>query len=104
MEGAPLSNARDWLTENPLETIAVASRLFGVPDPTIRASIWNMDETGFRIRIPGGERVIVPQAAKELYTPSPENQTSITIIETVSAIGGVIPPILIILGKIHVNS
>ena len=39
MEGTPLSNARDWLAENPLETIAVASRLFGVPDSTIWTSI-----------------------------------------------------------------
>ena len=43
-------------------------------------------------------------AAKELYTPSPENRTSITILETVSAIGGVIPPVLIIPGKIHMDS
>ena len=63
-----------------------------------------MDETRFRIRIPGGERVIVPRAAKELYTPSPKNRTLITIIKTVLVIGGVIPPILIILGKIHMES
>ena len=50
-------------------------------------SIWNMDETGFRIGIPGGERVIVPRAVKELYIPSPENRTSITVIETVHAGG-----------------
>ncbi|KFZ23918.1 hypothetical protein V502_01603 [Pseudogymnoascus sp. VKM F-4520 (FW-2644)] len=67
-------------------------------------SIWNMDETGFRIGIPGGERVIIPRTAKELYTPSPENRTSITILETVSAVGGTIPPVLIIPGKIHMNS
>ena len=67
-------------------------------------SIWNMDETGFRIGIPGGERVIVSRAAKELYTPSLENRTSITILETVSAVGGVLPPILIIPGKIHMDS
>jgi hypothetical protein len=63
-----------------------------------------MDETGFRIRIPGGERVIVPRIAKELYTPSPKNQTSITIIEAMSAIGGVIPPLLIIPSQIHMDS
>ena len=57
-----------------------------------------MDETGFRIGIPGGERVIVPRTAKELYTPSPENRLSITIIEAVSTAGGTIPPILIIPG------
>ena len=67
-------------------------------------SIWNMDETGFRIGIPGGERVIVPRTAKELYTPSPENRLSITILETVSAVGRTIPPVLIIPGKIHMDS
>lgn len=35
-------------------------------------SIWNMDETGFRIGIPGGEEVIVPRRVTELYTASPE--------------------------------
>ena len=67
-------------------------------------SIWNIDKTGFRIRIPGGERVIVPHTAKVLYTPSPENRTSITVIETVSATGITIPPVLIVPGKIHIDS
>jgi hypothetical protein len=67
-------------------------------------SIWNMDETGFRVGIPGGERVLVPIGVSELYTPSPENRTSITVIETVSAIGKVIPPVLIIEGKKHMES
>ena len=67
-------------------------------------SIWNIDETGFRIGIPGGERVIVPHIAKQLYTPSPENRLSITILETVSTVGEVIPPVLVIPGKIHMDS
>ncbi|KFY20161.1 hypothetical protein V493_07734, partial [Pseudogymnoascus sp. VKM F-4281 (FW-2241)] len=67
-------------------------------------SIWNMDETGFRIGIPGGERVIVPRTAKELYTPSPENRLSVTVLETVSAVGGSIPPVLVLPGKIHMDS
>ena len=67
-------------------------------------SIWNMDETGFRIGIPGGERVIIPREAKELYTPSPENRMSITILETVSAVGKVIPPVLVVPAKIHMDS
>jgi hypothetical protein len=67
-------------------------------------SIWNMDETGFRIGIPGGEEVIVPCGVTELYTASPENRTSITIIEAVSAIGKATPPVLIIPGKVHMES
>ena len=58
-------------------------------------SIWNMDETGFRVGIPGGERVMVPRAVKQLYTPSPENRISITIIEAVSAAGQKIAPVLV---------
>jgi hypothetical protein len=48
--------------------------------------------------------VIVPRNAIELYTASLENRTSITIIEAVSAAGEVTPPILIIPGKVHMDS
>ena len=65
-------------------------------------SIWNMDETGFRVGIPGGERVMVPRAVKQLYTPSPENRISITIIEAVSAARQKIALVLVVLGKIHI--
>ncbi|KFY32618.1 hypothetical protein V493_00029 [Pseudogymnoascus sp. VKM F-4281 (FW-2241)] len=67
-------------------------------------SIWNMDETGFRVGIPGGERVIVPRAIKQLYTPSPENRISITIREAVSAAGQNIAPVLVVPGKIHMEA
>ncbi|KFZ19975.1 hypothetical protein V501_00373, partial [Pseudogymnoascus sp. VKM F-4519 (FW-2642)] len=67
-------------------------------------SIWNMDETGFRIGIPGGERVMVPRAVKQLYTPSPKNRTSITIIEAVSAARQNIAPVLVVPGKIHMEA
>ena len=67
-------------------------------------SIWNIDETGFRIGILGGEKVIVPRAVKQLYTPSPENRISITIIEAVSTAGQSIAPILVVPGKIHMEA
>ncbi|KFY68125.1 hypothetical protein V496_01285 [Pseudogymnoascus sp. VKM F-4515 (FW-2607)] len=63
-----------------------------------------MDETGFRVGIPGGERVLVPRAMKQLYTSSPENRISITIIEAVSAGGQTIPLVLVFPGKIHMES
>ena len=66
--------------------------------------IWNMDETGFRVGIPGGEQVLVPVGVHELYTPSPENRSSVTVVEAVSATGEVIPPVLIIQGKTHMES
>lgn len=67
-------------------------------------SIWNMDETGFRIGIPGGEEVIVPRVVTELYAASPENRTSITVIEAVSAVGNATLPLLVIPGKVHMDS
>jgi len=65
--------------------------------------IWNMDETGFRVGIPGGQTVIVPLEVTELYTPSPENRISITVIESVCSSGTVIAPVLIIPGKTHME-
>jgi hypothetical protein len=39
-----------------------------------------------------------------LHTASPENLTSITVIEAVSAVGKATPPVLIIPGKVHMDS
>jgi hypothetical protein len=39
MEGTPLSNAHEWLAENPSKTATTASRIFKVPKSTIQLSI-----------------------------------------------------------------
>jgi hypothetical protein len=58
--------------------------------------IFNMDETGARVGCPKGEEVVVPVELKELYTASPENRLSVTIIETICADGSKpIPPVII---------
>lgn len=62
-----------------------------------------MDETGFQIGNPGGENVIVPRGVTELYTASPENSTSIRVIEAVSAAEIATSPLLIALGKVHMG-
>ena len=49
--------------------------------------IFNMDESGMRIDCPTGEIIVVLMEIKELYTASPENHKSITIIETICADG-----------------
>jgi len=46
-----------------------------------------MDESGARISYPTSEHVIVPMEVKELYTASPENRKSVTIIETIHVDG-----------------
>ena len=55
-----------------------------------------MDESGVRVGCPSGEEVVVPAHIKELYTASPENRKSVTIIEVISADGKRPPPPLII--------
>jgi len=58
--------------------------------------IFNMDESGVRIGCPTGEIVVVPTHVKELYTASPENRKSLTIIETICADGSPPPPPVVI--------
>jgi len=48
--------------------------------------------------------VIVPQNVTELYTPSPKNRISITVIESVCSNGTVIALVLIIPSKTHMES
>ena len=55
-----------------------------------------MDESGARIGCPGGEHVVVPTEVKELYTSSPENRKSVTIIESIIADGREPPPPFVI--------
>jgi hypothetical protein len=63
-----------------------------------------MDKTGFYIRIPSGQKVIISCNITELYTASLENRVSITIIKSVSSISTTIAPVLIILGKMYMES
>jgi hypothetical protein len=42
-----------------------------------------MDELGARISCLTSKHVIIPIEVKELYTASPENRKSVTIIETI---------------------
>jgi hypothetical protein len=44
-----------------------------------------MDKLGARISYLTSEHVIIPIEVKELYTASPENHKSVTIIETIYA-------------------
>jgi hypothetical protein len=55
-----------------------------------------MDESGARVGCPGGEDVVVPIEVKELYTASPKNRKSVTMIETAIADGREpLPPFVI---------
>jgi hypothetical protein len=68
-------------------------------------NVLNIDKSGARIRCPTGEHVIIPTEAKELYTASPENRKSVTIIKTIYADGREPLPLFIIVpGKRIIDS
>jgi len=55
-----------------------------------------MNESGIRVGYIKGEYIIIPIEVKEIYTASPENRKSITIIETIIADRKEPPPLFII--------
>ncbi|RFU25356.1 hypothetical protein B7463_g10984, partial [Scytalidium lignicola] len=70
-----------------------------------KQDLYNFEETGFRIGCPKGVEVLIPIEVRELYSLSPENRRSITIIETIIADGTAsIPPVIIVQGKYHMDS
>ncbi|RPB00296.1 hypothetical protein L873DRAFT_1789057 [Choiromyces venosus 120613-1] len=58
--------------------------------------IYNIDESGVRIGCSTGEIIVVPTEVKELYTASPENRKSLTIIEAICTDKTPPPPPVII--------
>ena len=66
--------------------------------------IHNMDEKGARIAVPAGEEVIVPIGIKEMYVGVPENRLSLTVVESISADGTSIPPLIILPGILIMES
>jgi hypothetical protein len=66
--------------------------------------IWNMDETGLRVSVSRGQWVIVPTTnEKNRFTNligSLGDTEHITVVESISAAGAVIPPLIIIKGVV----
>jgi hypothetical protein len=68
-------------------------------------NIYNFDETNARLGCPKGMEVIVPQDVKELYSLSPENRKSVTVMETIGCMNvKKIPLVIIVPGAIHMES
>ncbi|PGH37012.1 40S ribosomal protein S15 [[Emmonsia] crescens] len=61
--------------------------------------LWNMNETGFRIRIGRDEMVITREEGRKVGFP--QNRELATITEAISAEEEVIPPFIILKGKRH---
>jgi hypothetical protein len=64
------------------------------------ANVYNIDETGFYIRVIVGRIVITHLTTKAIYLADPDNRESLTTVETVCADGSTIPPMLILKGDV----
>ena len=68
-----------------------------------RADIYNFDETGFRIGIGRDQWVVTREAKRPLTLGSSSNRESVTVIEAISGDGGVLPPMIILPGALHME-
>jgi hypothetical protein len=63
------------------------------------ADIYNMDETGFRIRVIAG-RTITHLSTRAVYLADPDNRESLTAVEIVCVDGSTIALMLILKGDV----
>jgi hypothetical protein len=62
-------------------------------------NIWNMDETGIALGVCNNQWVIGRSATKSSYVQTPETREWVSIIETISAAGAYIKPVVIFKGQ-----
>jgi len=62
---------------------------------------YNFDETGFRIGIGRDQWIVTRDPTRQAYLGSSTNRELVTVCETISADGHVLPPMIIISGIIH---
>jgi len=64
--------------------------------------VWNMDETGFRVGIGRGDKVLALKHGK-VYVPSETNRDCTTVVEAASGRGFSVPPMVILRGQEHLT-
>jgi hypothetical protein len=83
---------RDWFEKEykpALEFTGVRSKKY----------IHNIDKKGCRLACLTGEDVVVPVGIKEMYVGVPENRLFVTVVESISADGKAILPLVIVPGR-----
>jgi hypothetical protein len=85
-------NLRDWFEKE----YKPALKFTGVRS---RKYIHNINKKGCRLACPAGEDVIVPVRIKEIYVKVPENRLFVTVVESISADGKAISPLVIVPSK-----
>ena len=68
------------------------------------SDMYNMDETGFRIGCLNGRIVITHVGTKGVYLVDPDNRDYITSVETIGGDGTTIPPLIILKGRVLLES
>jgi len=64
---------------------------------------YNFDETGFRIGIGRDQWVVTRDSKRPLFLASSSNQELVTVIETISGDGAVLPPMIIVPGMLQME-
>ena len=64
---------------------------------------WNMDESGFFCGVTKSSYVVIERGMKRAFVNNPLNRDWITSVEAISADGRVLPPLLIMAGKVHLQ-
>jgi hypothetical protein len=63
--------------------------------------IYNFNETGFQIGIGGSQWIITHETSRKSYFASQSERELVTAVEIIGVRGTVLPPLLILLEKIH---
>jgi len=63
------------------------------------ADIYNMDETGFRVGVGRSHHVLSRDRHRRIYIPDPDDRDYVTVVECISAVGKVIPPMVVLAAK-----
>jgi len=67
----------------------------------VKEDIYNFDETGFQIGVISTGKVITSIHRTRTVSIQPGNREWITVIESIQATGAVIPPMIIVKGKLY---
>jgi hypothetical protein len=65
--------------------------------------ISNVDETGFRVGVGRGHKVITKDKTRKIYIPDVDDRQQVTVVECIQADGTSIPPMVILAGKTHLQ-
>jgi hypothetical protein len=79
------------------EMFRQACRDYGISEE----HIWNVDETGFMIGVGKDQWVLTRDASRPSYLGSSSSRELVTVIKAVGGCGRVIPPMVILPGKVH---